>query len=357
MKNKKVLLVNEGYSDNLGDQAIKLATEDLLSHFKLTSVFEDLTRTSSLPEPLIRGTPKYKKKRLRFISYFAWIFRNFRRVFKATVVDFDFAIIGGGQLILSNSYFPIAFFTWVFFLKLFNKKIVVFSVGVAERFNSLDHFLFSFALKMADSIFVRDLESQLKLINNFGISNVKIMPDVAYYLKERSVLNNKINSTKAIVGIVDYEVYARYVDELKIELLTEADYMYSWSNIISELSRHYEQVGLVYTTSTDYHQSQRFYDYLKENHIQGKIQLESIASLENFIEILKESDLIVSGRMHGLILGQVFNCKIRPWVISLKIHNFIDEFNKSNIHFNEEYSSRMSIEVLKSFQGLGLLND
>ena len=49
------------------------------------------------------------------------------------------------------------------------------------------------------------------------------------------------------------------------------------------------------------------------------------------MNLIKNVDTVISARMHSLILAQVFDCNIKPWIISNKLKSFEKEYQNKNI--------------------------
>jgi len=147
---KNILVINEGNSDNLGDQAIKKSLEYIIKDcLNQNYNFEDLSRYKKTNNFYFGGKNNLKKSKpnssklyktlVTFLLRFIWITRNFYRINKA-VKSNDYAIIGGGQLLLANNIFPFEVFIWTIFLKIYNIKYSFFSVGTEGKFSKLDIF-------------------------------------------------------------------------------------------------------------------------------------------------------------------------------------------------------------------------
>ncbi|MDN6735969.1 MAG: hypothetical protein L0L78_10160, partial [Tetragenococcus koreensis] len=48
---------------------------------------------------------------------------------------------------------------------------------------------------------------------------------------------------------------------------------------------------------------------------------------------LKTTKILISGRMHGMILGLYHNCIIVPYIVSPKVKAFKEEWLKSDINY------------------------
>lgn len=330
MQPKSVLVLNEGYSDNLGDQAINESVHYLLKGNGVTEIeFQDFTKnlseiieistlnnidsrpTSTLIK-LIRATPV----KLR------WLIKNLVRVVKVSNKKYDQVIIGGGQLILSNGTFPIAMFCWVFFLRLFgNKNISICGVGLGTNFSPTDKFLFKYSLKNISKIYLRDKKSQSTLSNVFDVDS-ELIYDVAFIHNklEHYVSNNSGSGSggKTLLGIITYDVYLRYVQSLP---LSKEDYFETWISLLANSNLILNEVELFYTTKADRLASIEFKQYVeKKHHI--VLPLVETSRLDTLISIIQSSENLVSARMHALILGFTYNRKIVVYPISNKLIEF-----------------------------------
>ena len=195
MKLNKVLIINEGYSDNLGDQAINDSLQYLLKSNSIENIeFQDFTKNIDAPIEISTGSNTSNKSPL-MIQFFKkiipskirWLIKNINRIIKASKDNYDLVIIGGGQLILSNATFSIAMFSWVFFLRLFgNKNIILFAVGSGTKFSFIDTLLYRKTLKKISKIYARDEKSKEILKNTFNIDS-EFVYDVAF-------IHNKITN-------------------------------------------------------------------------------------------------------------------------------------------------------------------
>ncbi|WP_348823533.1 polysaccharide pyruvyl transferase family protein [Flavobacterium aestuarii] len=353
---KKILIVNEGFSDNLGDQAIK---KSMLKLFVDLGYEVDFYYYS---KPLITSCPNYyylnsSKKTSRLIqlrlkwknniilnlglifkNYLAvlkWYFKN-KNLIKERIKsnEYHYVIIGGGQLInssdrISPSLFSIAAFTWA---KYTNKsvKLCFVGIGVAAKFNFFEFFLYKRALKKAVKIWVRDEFSKQVLSEKFQVVS-EVIPDVAFYL---FVEEDKIKNNLALVGIFSFHEYNVKHNKDKI---TIDSFYNSWVEKIQNLISLGYDVGLFYTTQTDSIESINFQEYLKANYGLD-IPLLNANSLSDLNQIFYNASFVYSGRMHALILGMNQNCTVEAFLTSKKLSSFVKEYiesNKSPIIFKE----------------------
>ena len=200
-KVKSLLIINEGNSDNIGDQAINQSLKYLVNNeLEYNYFFEDLSRNKKLND--IFNSINYSKSQASFkspsflkswIYRFIWVFKNFSRINKACNKN-DYAIIGGGQLLLANNIFPFELFVWTFFLKVYKVNYSFFSVGTQGNFSKSDKFFLKFSLSGANKIFVRDRLSRDLIKSNFNIESI-LTYDVAFNYNK--IITKNINNNKS----------------------------------------------------------------------------------------------------------------------------------------------------------------
>jgi polysaccharide pyruvyl transferase WcaK-like protein len=331
----RVLTINEYLSDNLGDQAIAVALESVLSRLGATVVRVSYAGRKRRSNPgssdsgcgaprlvEVRRLVKRAATSLPVFMKLYWFAKNFNRIDSETREKFDFAVVGGGQLILSNESFAIAAFTWAFVLKRKNIPYHFVGVGVGERFGFLDRILLSYAISSSSTVAVRDAGSQEKLRQLFGIE-ANLVPDVAY-CHHMPTVDAFARGDQCVVGIVHYSVYRQYCKELGQEVISEDDYMLQWLERIRRLP--YKKILLLSTTYADAMQAGRFHNVLeREAFPRDVLCVHDLVSLEEYVGHLRRSKAVLSGRMHSLILGEVCGCKPITWVVSNKLKQYLTE--------------------------------
>jgi len=334
---KQVLVINECFSDNLGDQAIARSLNNLLEQQGYKVIQADYTG-NTLNSNMVTTSSDRKVnfktklisliKRLEVIRLLAWCLKSYKRVKGFVTKEFDFAVIGGGQLILSNSHFPIALFLWTLLLKWQKKDIYLFAVGSGDSFSPLNNYLIKKSLMRVKSVFVRDKASHEKIKSVFKI-NSSVIPDVAYSfpLPQGSNKEQTIN----IVGIVDYAVFKRYANEVDIDIVSENDYMKQWLDKIRKYNL--DNILLLATTYTDLELSRKFYEFIQSQNLSITVTFdEKLLSLDDYCSYLSRAENVFSGRMHSLILAERFGCTPIAWPISKKIHAYeAEQKNRESI--------------------------
>lgn len=326
----KVLVLNEGYSDNLGDQAINDSLHFILRENNINEIiFYDFTKNVSKPIEIkmITHNKKFKSFVFQFKklipSKVKWLIKNYARVIDISKRKYDLVVIGGGQLLLSNATFAIAMFCWVCFLRLFgNKNIVLFAVGSGPKFSVIDKLLFRYILNNVSDVYVRDQKSQALLKELFGI-NAKFVYDVAF-------IHNKIykvditKKNNILLGLVSLDVYNRY----NKERLIKEEFFETWIRFLGENNIQLKDVKLFYTTKNDRDASLEFQKYIFDKY-QIKLTLIETNTKEKLVNELAKSEMVISARMHALILGLTYNSKILTYPISDKLKEFYAMFDSN----------------------------
>ena len=336
MKIKRVLVINEGYSDNLGDQIINDSLQYLLKSHGVKSIdFQDFTKNIKCPieisvennlgnksSVVMHNLKKTIFSMIRIIpAKIRWLIKNTNRVIKTSKNNYDLVIIGGGQLILSNKIFPIAMFWWIFFLRLFgNKNIVLFSVGSGTKFNFIDKLLYKNTLNKVSQIYVRDKKSKEILKNIFNI-NPKFVYDVAF-VYDKIIKRANIVKKNIVVGVIFFGVYNRY----NKNRISKEEFFETWIKLLKTNNINLKDINLFYTTKADRVVSLEFKEYISKKY---QIELEIIETntKERLINLLNQSKLVISARMHALILGLTYGCEIITYPVSEKLIEFNNMFN------------------------------
>lgn len=327
MNTNKILVLNEGYSDNLGDQAINDSLHYLLK--ENTIVFQDFTKNINKAIDIHVDDKNINKQfylvkilKKTIPSKIKWIIKNINRVINSSKDNYDLVVIGGGQLILSNATFSIAMFLWVFFLRFFsNKNIVLFAVGSGTKFSFIDKVLYKYALNRVSNIYVRDYKSQEVLKEVFNIET-KFVYDVAF-IHNKIAKNLESKKENILLGVISFDVYNRY----NSKNLTREEFFESWIKLLAKNSINLDQIKLFYTTHDDRMASIEFQSYINKVY-NIEVELIETHTKEILVNELVKANIVISARMHALILGLTYGCEIVTYKISDKLIEFDEMFGK-----------------------------
>jgi polysaccharide pyruvyl transferase WcaK-like protein len=339
----KILIINEGFSSNLGDQAIQSCMNTLIQELGFDTEFRYFSNPAltQLPvydyEKTIANTEnKPARKNLllplkrRLIPY-VYSFRIKKQI-KAAIKgkQYKYVIIGGGQLINSSkkspvNFFAIAIYWWVTLIKKYtNANILIIAAGAAGSFKKREFNLYKKAFESIQKIWVRDAFSQKVLLEQFK-TDAALLPDIAFYNKNPGEKTDKLNM--ALVGIYDF-------NELKNAFETgfknrEAYYEF-WYNQIKQYRQKNLTVKLFYTTLGDAVETRRFKEYILQFH-KTDVDIIPVKSLQDLLHIFKQTSYVYSARMHALILALKNNCKVEVFPISQKLISFEERYVKNTL--------------------------
>lgn len=333
---KRVLVVNECASDNIGDQAIAYSIKKILTSKGVHVTVKDYSFRKLIDSALDKTSVVSRKNsvsRLKLLidnlfpllGKMIFAARKIPIVYSESKGRFDSLVIGGGQLILSNRRFSICCFLWVLFFWMRRKNIYFLGIGVGSDFDSFDCCLYKWALSKASIVICRDEHSRYNLDRYFSIKAVTC-PDVVYYLFDEHY-DDASKRNWCLIGIVSYTVYVRYSKEASNKPISYEEYIDLWKDRINSSLETYDKVVLVSTTVDDLELSSVVAEKVKNDRV---CFYEYVPSFKEYVDISKKCRMVYSGRMHALILGQIGGADVVPFLISNKIINFKIDYLDSN---------------------------
>lgn len=333
------MIINEGFSSNLGDQAIKQSMEALFATMGFNTSFCYFTNPAitQLPAydysktkiPPIKNnfTAIFKNTATRLFSFFIYsrYYFNLTKQVKQCLISqqYQMVVIGGGQLINSSksnriSFFAIAFYAWAKAIKKMNIPFYIAGVGATGEFHAIEKFLYNKALKSANNIWVRDLFSQQSLFKHFKLQ-ANLAPDMAFFNQHTSTHYPKDNT--ALIGIYGYDEYKKVFG---LDGKNRDMYFAQWKMIVDKYTNMGMKVILFYTTETDAADTFLFQQYLQKQNVQAPVAI--ITSLHDLNVLFEKAAYVYAARMHALILAYKKNCRVEAFEISQKLKSFADEY-------------------------------
>lgn len=342
----RFLLVNRGTCNNLGDQAInsefikflkdnfscQIYTSDYTSNLRNASKIIEKQHAGKIYD-VIRSAIK-KLLPLNVI----WFIRNYLRISSSIgSIKPDLVIIGGGQLLLPGR-FSVASFLWVYLAKKHNKKVVFSNVGFGGSFSKLEYKLIKWALKNTDGINVRDKESANSIRKIFHIE-VNVSADIVF-TGYNPVASHKKHCAVAITALSVYNLYNRQV--------SRDAYYDMWVKFITDKNVALNEIILSYTTQEDYQESLMFHEYAKKNYGYD-ISLMVNNDLSSYLENMKSTKMLFSGRMHGLLLALNSGADIHVFPISKKLISFSSIVSGNDIKDLKMFTAQQTKRFLSSY--------
>ena len=346
---KTVLLVNRNKCSNIGDQAInKVFLNYLDKNFLVNVCSADYTSTL-LSAPSLRAPKKTVQKYIKSILKvllplnLIWLARNYSRLVKEyKKCEPDLVILGGGQLLLPGR-FTYAAFLWVSLAKKYKSKVVFSNIGIGGNFSLIEKHILKYTLSQVDGINFRDIDS-VKAFEKFNatLDNVHISADIVFSAAKKVEKNHRATD-RVLVGVPELAVYNEYNTKI-----TRKEYYDLWLSFIINNHVSLDLVSLFYTTTEDFYEAQAFQVYVFD--VYGIIlPIEEYNDLNSFIDLLSEQPLIVSGRMHALIIALNNGCKIKVFPISPKLTTFDIQVNEESISDLSKATKYTTFDFLSNF--------
>ncbi|MCY1548662.1 hypothetical protein D9M68_847860 [compost metagenome] len=104
-----------------------------------------------------------------------------------------------------------------------------------------------------------------------------------------------------------------------------------WRRCVEAYATQGYAIRFAWTTDSDRHETIAF---LESSALEIEVSLfDGELKLNDVMEELSKSDVVVAGRMHALILAKICGCEAIPWVISKKIEIFSKEYLSRDVKY------------------------
>lgn len=320
MKKKKILL-DVYLAKNLGD--------DLFIHIicnKFPETHFVLNTTNNEYDKFIKKYPNLSRRKYDFTH------KVLRKLGVYNILDYNeiskqydgFVILGGSIFMEKEKYKEIHSNRINLGNKFIDKKKPVFVLGsnfgpyYSEDFYNMYKKFFekctyvSFRERYSYSLFK-------------GIKNIGINPDIVFQLNS----SNKIKEKKVGFSIIDLE---------RREDLKEYEEIYI-NNIINLIKKAYtENYSIVLFSFCEYEGDLKMINKIKDKlpyNIKAKIEVYSyVDDIKSALSEIEKLKIMVASRFHAVILSQVFNQCVIPFIYSDKTLNVLKDINLNNIAIN-----------------------
>ena len=337
-----ILLLNQGHTDNLGDKAILEVMQWILcekgnvvisrpfiayespSHI----VCGNETGLSRKSEKLDTGTVSLKQRANSLIGrllpnaivYIIKEKKAIRKILKQGI-KIDAVIIGGGELLKSRHQFTYAFLVWTYYLKrLYKCPIAIWGISGDDHFSLLDKAIYRYVLKNSCYVGVRDKKTVRTIETIFG-RKPEYAPDVVFKLQTLYPTINGKKNNSVICFLNSFE-------EVDTVFTSEEEYFEKFSRKIPKSA---SKIEIAFTTQTDYYEAVKLADYLKKNtqYSQMNICVGTTTTVKMLIAAINGSDVVISGRMHPMIIGLQLHKTVIPFTVKQKIAVFETEWKNT----------------------------
>lgn len=291
---KKIALHGFYGQGNLGDEAI------------LKALLQEFSKFPNIKVVVFSSKPKQVFRAHGVRSINSQGRRNFlRRIWE--IKTSDLFILGGGGLLKDYGNDSSSLKEWLRLLRLakrLNVKTVLCAVGVENIRYDESRKLIRDALDKVDLITVRDCSSK-DILRDIGVINeIKVVSDPAVLLTNINAdkIEDNLVSSKVIICIRHWFSKGFYIEKPKVNenfirsLSVAADFL---------VERYNKKIDFIPFRTTSYDDdrivAKQVVSYMKHK---DKIYIHSSApEVDEFIEIVRQSSLVIGMRLHSLILG------------------------------------------------------
>ena len=311
---KKALISGYIGFDNFGDEAIFLT---LSSHLK----------SLGYEVSVLCNNKNEVKKRYNVKTY------NFKKPLQILkgIISCDCLISGGGSLLQNKtSNFSLLYYLFIIFLaKLCFKKVFIFSQGIEKINGSFFENLTKIALKCANFVSVRDMNS-LEYLKKMNIEAI-LTSDPVYALVQDMEIENQKDGL--IVQLRDF----KGIDD---EFLND---------LSNEIVKNYQGEIKVLSLQNDLDKTicERFIQKLNEKNIEAKLILNE--DIEKTIAIINKAKFVISTRLHGLIVASALCPNVFGIIYDDKIETLTRELDIDATDIREKTQYARSLKLDEFF--------
>ena len=311
-----VLLLNQSHTNNIGDIAIGKSMES----WAQDNGWNPITRPF-WDEQAVFGHFAYTLisliiKTVPFLSNWIigkWVEKTVDAVTQTTPIRF--AIIGGGELFCSHRGFNAVFSCWVNALTARGIPCCVIGVSGDERLGPMQIRRNAKALQKCFFVAVRDHNSQ-KIFEKLYSIHATVSPDVVFLLGRNDDASVKRDTVLCVPLSINTKK-GRRKDNYNLDFYYHlVERMRCGKRVVFTVTEQRDQdftESLCKRINTTYDADYEFAPYLE---------------YDGFREMLCSSSIVISGRMHALILGLLCGCEIKAVLIKQKLRVFDDEYGK-----------------------------
>lgn len=333
---KKICITGAWYSSrNVGDQAILITISDLIKKFIPDAKFAVFT---SNPEFIIReyGFESISPKRqpLRMLL---------------TLARSDLLIIGGGTPFYDDLIHMLYFSFLVVAAKVFKTRTMVYAVSSRHLETRAGKFLTKFILNNADFVTIREHESLLRM-RSLGLKKeLHLTPDPAITLTpvEDNVLEKILDREglgrlkKPVIGICLRNFITKGKFRVHHYKQFDDNNVENFKNVLAQIADHLTTVGSVvfipmHTIEPDDDRviAQEVINRMKNGSKVRKIDQQYRP--QELIGLLSSLDLVVSARLHSLVLGSAVHVPVVGIGYGHKTKGFMDCIGQGSYYFDLE---------------------
>ena len=321
---EKVLLINQGHTNNIGDKAIYEVMRKKLEDIGYRVDFGEYCN-----EDETYGILWHNRIARRIIlrPLFVKDILNRKRI--SHLIDtntYSFAIIGGGELLSRHIEFNSSLYSWTKELK--RRNIPIDLIGVSGDISMPRYRIkrYDYAIRQCRHVCVRDNYTKSIMWNKYK-RRVQKSPDVAFMyrrLMDNNEMSHKTRATKTTL-IVPITPTKRILKSLGINSMRGY-----YEEYLRRVPRDTKKIILTPTVKSDEQTCRDMMQYIVGKGDNRNVEYRNYGSVEEFIGAIKKVDCVVSARMHAMILALQYNKKISVICFKEKLTAFNNEYGKNN---------------------------
>lgn len=320
----KVIILNEGSSRNIGDQAINFGLISILKKIVHNDNLNICNYSLQKCERFKQGDLIKSKKsdsnipKFSILHYVLWTINYIRKILIAfkNIKDSDLIIIGGGGILINNrKQFITAIFIWTNLARLLNIDIVMLGVSSNSDLSNYEIKLLKNSCKYFRKIYVRD-SNTIKYLEDQGIIVNGLSSDFALNIpKVNTEERKKIACINITSSHVNFDKYTFVIKLLATNLKNHEIYLITTGDPGDEMLLH------------------QFID------IENVKKIIKCTNYEEYLYITSRSSFVIGSRLHGAILS-----------LSQKTPTFILDISSKHIGFYETHNLKKYIIKIDEIQ-------
>jgi polysaccharide pyruvyl transferase WcaK-like protein len=297
---KNILVVNRMHTDNLGDrligESLARAARDFgnVSRLEYVGLFPQLSR----------------------FGFFGSLLSVTLQLFRLQGARPDVILIGGGQLLLPTNRFFGSLVGWWLVSWLLGCRVVLFAVGTEGNWPTLKRWVFRFIQNDFFKIFLRDALS-LSSLSFLHRGDARVVPDVVFS-------NTGVKRGARGEGLyVCLAGFSSSVAKYKNGLTREKYFRQACDYISASIERD-ERIVLFSSCRSDMREINEFRLVVQNEFRSSKVDLWLPVEVNEFTERLSEARVVISSRMHPLIVAQMAGARVVPIIRNGKLKEYRD---------------------------------
>lgn len=317
---RRILLINQGHTDNLGDQAINAVLATFLRSYGADVISVPY---ESYVEDRVHFDFDRKHLLPRTVRHLSAVMNHWNRARIRGILDNSgdvaAAVIGGGELLaVSHLGFASALPVWCD--ELASRGIPIVMTGVSGDFVAGSRAKrFAWALRHCTYVSVRDRKTERILRDEYGI-RASYHPDVVFSYTRLfpESIHTHPRDTQLCVPV---RFEANHFTSMGLH--DEHAYM----DYLAKTIPHGEKSLPVLVSSTV--GSETYPDHVAQELRARGLQADACTGLvlPEFIDVLNRTGFLLSGRMHACILGLQYGCDVHAIPYREKLAVFAEEYS------------------------------